>query len=122
MKRLTIQSTVAQDILSNMGRPKTMKALRKALRRASPKFAGQARQQKRGAAKIPLIHRQFTPAMQKAVTPILVKAVADGELDPLVCGMIETQINKSICNPFFRLDRKYMSFLNRKLRANGWEV
>ena len=108
MKKLIIQSRVAREVqgrLRNMG---------------SPKPAGQTRLQRREPAKAPFVHRQFSAAMQEKVKPILLKSVAAGELDAFECGKIETQINRSIQNPFFQIDRKYADFLNRKLKANGW--
>jgi len=123
MKKLMIQSRLArevQDRLRDMGHPKALKALKKALGRGSLKSAGQTRPQGRVSAKAPFIHRQFNAAMQEKVKPILLKSVAAGELDPFECAKIETQINRSIQNPFFQLDRKYADFLNGKLKANGW--
>ncbi len=68
MKKLMIQSRLArevQDRLRDMGHPKALKALKKALRRGSLKSAGQTRPQGRGPARTPFVHRQFNAAMQE---------------------------------------------------------
>ena len=70
--------------------------------------------------KTPFIHRQFDHAMLETVKPILLKSVAAGELDIVECGKLETAINRSIQNPFFQIDRKYLDFLNKKLKSNGY--
>jgi hypothetical protein len=115
MKKLIIQSSVASEVMNSlkMGSSKAVKTLSKALRRS----ARQMRRQGRRGIIPPFIHRQFTTAMQKAVQPILVKSVASGELDPLECGKIESQINASINNPFFQIDKKHLSFIVGKLKS-----
>ena len=67
--------------------------------------------------RLPLVHRQFNAPMKRAVGLILVKAVAAGELDALECGKIESQINKSLINPYFQLDQKYLRFITGKLKS-----
>jgi hypothetical protein len=59
-------------------------------------------------------HRRFTPQDKDDAMEILSKAVANKELDILECGKIESQINKSIRDPNFQLDQKYISFLAKK--------
>ena len=65
----------------------------------------------------PYHHEQFTPAMKKAVTPFLVKAVAAGELSFLECMRAESQINKSIRDPNFQIGQKYLGFIIGKLKS-----
>jgi hypothetical protein len=62
-----------------------------------------------------LKHKQFTSAMKDACMDVLTKAVKDGELSILECGKIETQINKSLNNPAFQLDQKYVQLLQSKM-------
>ena len=64
-------------------------------------------------------HKQFTEEDISFFTPMLSKAVANGELSILECGKIESQINKSIQNASYQLDQKYIEFLERKLRETG---
>jgi len=71
---------------------------------------------KKGNATTVILHRQFTPETLKAVSPILTKAVSDGELGLLVCGDMESQINESIRNPLFQMDQRYVRFLAGKLK------
>jgi hypothetical protein len=71
----------------------------------------------RRTAKATVMHRQFNSGMLEAVRPLLVKAVSVGELTISECGRLETQINKSIQNPFFQLDREYLNFIIGKLKA-----
>jgi hypothetical protein len=115
MKKLIIRSSVASEVmnsLNNKGRTKTRKALSKSLKRS-------ARQQRRerGGIISRLFHRQIgLETLKKVSRPILVKSVMCGELDALTCGKIETEINKSINNPLFRIDPKYMDFIAGKLK------
>ena len=67
----------------------------------------------------PYHHQQFNHAMKKAVAPVLLNAVASGELSCLDCGKIETQINKSLINPHFQIDQKYLNFIIGKLKSNN---
>jgi hypothetical protein len=60
-------------------------------------------------------HRQFTAKDRDELIPILTKAVADKELDLVDCGKLETQINKSIRDPSFQIDSKFVSFLEKKI-------
>jgi hypothetical protein len=50
------------------------------------------------------------------VKPILVKAVAEGELDAIEAGKIETSLNKCCRFPALSLDEKHASFLLKKMR------
>jgi hypothetical protein len=60
-------------------------------------------------------HRQFTAKDRDELIPVLTKAVADKEMDIVDCGKLETQINKSIRDPNFQIDPKFVSFLETKL-------
>jgi uncharacterized protein YfcZ (UPF0381/DUF406 family) len=59
-------------------------------------------------------HRQLTAQDREELRPILTKAVEAKELDLVECGKLETQINKSIRDPSFQLDQKFLSFLESK--------
>jgi uncharacterized protein (DUF2344 family) len=61
-------------------------------------------------------HRQFTVQDRDELIPILTKAVKEEELDIHECGRLETQINKSIRDPNFQIDQKFVSFLKGKLK------
>jgi hypothetical protein len=61
-------------------------------------------------------HRQFTVRDRDELIPILTKAVKEEELDIHECGRLETQINKSIRDPNFQIDQKFVSFLKGKLK------
>ena len=75
-----------------------------------------------GDAKAPYHHRQFTPALKKAVAPLLIEAGKQGELDTQETLRMETQINKSIRDPNFQIDQKYLSFLIGKLtQKQSWK-
>ena len=56
-------------------------------------------------------HRQFTHADLDEAKDILCKAVADNKLTTLEAGRAETQINKSIQNPGFQIDPKFVAIL-----------
>ena len=56
-------------------------------------------------------HRQFTVADLDEAKDILCKAVADKKLTTLEAGHAETQINKSISNPGFQIDEKFVAIL-----------
>ena len=64
-------------------------------------------------------HRQLTAQDRDELLPILTKAVADKELDIVDCGKLETQINKSIRDPDFQIEPKFLSWLETKLTANN---
>ena len=57
--------------------------------------------------------------LQKA-KPVLLKAVASGELSIIECGKIETQINECIKNPHLSLSGKYANFLLKKINEQPW--
>ena len=56
-------------------------------------------------------HRQFTPADFDEAKEILCKAVAEKKLTVLEASLAETQINKSIRNPAFQIDSKFVNIL-----------
>jgi hypothetical protein len=62
-------------------------------------------------------HKQFTPEMKDACTEVLAKAVKDGEISIYECSRIESQINKSLSNPAFQLDEKYIMLLKSKMNG-----
>jgi len=114
MKKIIIQSSVAGEIMQSLktGPAQTLKVLRKALRGGKVKRTGQMRRQRGSGIKAPFIPHLFSPAMQKAIRPILIKAVTDGDLDPIESGAIETRINRGI-----GLDLKHLIFIAGKLKA-----
>ena len=63
-----------------------------------------------GAAGTPR-HRQFTAADLDEVKDALCKAVANKQLTLLESSQAETQINKSIQNPAFQIDPKFLTIL-----------
>ena len=67
------------------------------------------------SAKEPYHHQQFTPAMKRAVLPILAKAVETGEMDNLTCMRAESEINKSIREPNFQISQPLLAYLIKKL-------
>ena len=64
-------------------------------------------------------HRQFNKAMKKSLEPFLTEWVSSGELDPVDCGKIESQINKSMQNPLFQIDQKYLGFIIGKIQKQS---
>jgi hypothetical protein len=56
-------------------------------------------------------HRQFTRADLDETRGILIKAVTDKKLTTLEAALAETQINKSIINPVFQIDPKFVNIL-----------
>lgn len=69
-----------------------------------------------GGGQAAMKHRQFTVQDRDELIPILAKAVKEEELDIHECGKLETQINKSIRDPNFQIDQKFVSFLKGKLK------
>ena len=63
----------------------------------------------------PEVRRVFHKATLEAAKPILIDAVARGELDVIQASRIETAINQCINNPTQRLSPKYANFLTKKL-------
>jgi hypothetical protein len=63
----------------------------------------------------PRKHRPFTVSDRDELLPILTKAVQEKELELIDCGKIETQINKSIRDPSFQMEQRFLSFLEKKL-------
>ena len=61
-----------------------------------------------GGAKL---HRQFTAADLEEARGILCKAVADKKLTIIESSLAETQINKSIHNPAYQIDQKFINIL-----------
>ncbi|GHU65041.1 hypothetical protein FACS189447_03270 [Spirochaetia bacterium] len=68
-----------------------------------------------GAAGTARKHRQFNPQDKDQIMDIVSKAVKEEELDLHDVSRLESQINKSIRDPNFQIDSKYVSFLERKL-------
>jgi hypothetical protein len=56
-------------------------------------------------------HQQFTQSDMNDAKDILCKAVAAGKLDTLEATRAEIQINKSILNPAFQIDPKFVNIL-----------
>ncbi|TYT77817.1 hypothetical protein [Treponema phagedenis] len=75
---------------------------------------GQQPMAKGGAAAM-VRHGQFTQADKETAMEVLSKAIENGEITLHEFGKIEAQINKSLQNPAFQLDQKYVRFLQEKL-------
>jgi hypothetical protein len=106
----TLQKSIGESLLAVMerteqiaGSPAPRKSALTALEAAMMKKSGLGGGGKR--------HRQFTPADLDEAKDILCKAVADKKLTILESGKAETQINKSILNPAFQIDQKFLSIL-----------
>jgi hypothetical protein len=105
-----LQKSIGESLLAVMerteqiaGTPEPRRGTVSALSAAMAKGGGSA-----GAAPR---HRQFTPADWNEVRETLCKAVADKRLTLHESAMAETQINKSIQNPAFQIDPKFLSIL-----------
>jgi hypothetical protein len=70
-----------------------------------------------GAAPRGATHRQFTGADLDDAKDILCKAVSAGLLDSLEATRAEMQINKSIKNPSFQIDEKFVNLLREGAKA-----
>jgi hypothetical protein len=101
----------ALEVIANS--PVSKKGVTSAIEAAALAKGGMLNQQKPGEMR----HKQFTPEMKDRVTDILTKSVEAGELDVFESGKIETQINKSLRDPYFQIDQKYQAFLAKKLSA-----
>lgn len=111
-KKDDLQDEVSKSLLLTMQTVDTLK--NKPVRSGSVTNANQAKVAKGGKTSI-LRHKQFTKHSKDEAMAILTKAVADGELSVLDCGKIETQINKSLRNPAYQLDQKFIEFLQKRM-------
>jgi uncharacterized membrane protein YebE (DUF533 family) len=63
--------------------------------------------------------RAIKLGIMRTAKPLLARAVADGRLDILECGKIETQLNKSVQNPYFSVDDEYLRFLMKEMKRQS---
>ena len=66
-----------------------------------------------------IIHKQFTPQSKEMALDIFTKARRAGEISLMDVVKMEGQINKSIANPSFQIDQKYIMLLQAKMREAG---
>lgn len=66
-----------------------------------------------------IIHKQFTTQSKEMALDIFTKARRAGEISLMDVVKMEGQINKSIANPSFQIDQKYIMLLQAKMREAG---
>ena len=66
-----------------------------------------------------IIHKQFTTQSKEMALDIFTKARRAGEISLMDVVKVEGQINKSIANPSFQIDQKYIMLLQAKMREAG---
>lgn len=64
-------------------------------------------------------HKQFTQEAKKDALEVLLKAASAGEISAIELGKAESQINKSIRDPSFQLDQKYIMLLQKAAAAQA---
>ena len=71
------------------------------------------------ANKQKIIHKQFTAQSKEMALDIFTNARRAGEISLMDVVKVEGQINKSIANPNFQIDQKYIMLLQAKMRESG---
>ena len=66
-----------------------------------------------------IIHKQFTTQSKEMALDIFTKARRAGEISLMDVVKMEGQINKSMANPSFQIDQKYIMLLQAKMREAG---
>lgn len=66
-----------------------------------------------------IIHKQFTTQSKEMALDIFTKARRAGEISLMDVVKVEGQINKSIANPSFQIDQKYIMLLQAKMKEAG---
>ncbi|MGP1520065.1 MAG: hypothetical protein ACTTIZ_00920 [Treponema sp.] len=66
-----------------------------------------------------IAHKQFTTQSKEMALDIFTKARRAGEISLMDVVKVEGQINKSIVNPSFQIDQKYIMLLQAKMREAG---
>lgn len=64
-------------------------------------------------------HKQFTPETKNEAMEILLKAASAGTISAIELGKAETQINKSLRDPAFQIDQKYIALLQKSVAAQS---
>lgn len=64
-------------------------------------------------------HKQFTPETKTEAMEILLKAASIGSISAIELGKAETQINKSLRDPAFQIDQKYVELLQKSVAAQS---
>lgn len=73
-----------------------------------------------GVGTAPIVrHKQFTPETKTEAIEILLKEASVGNISAIELGKAETQINKSLRDPNFQIDQKYIALLQKSVAAQS---
>lgn len=73
-----------------------------------------------GVGTAPIVrHKQFTQATKNEAIEILLKEASVGNISAIELGKAETQINKSLRDPNFQIDQKYIALLQKSVAAQS---